>query len=147
MRTRTPSARVDRDRIALVENGRDFIEVRVARANERTPRMNSIRSFLVRSGIRDVRRHDEHGDTAFRQGRLAGCDCLTTGLLRRQDHLAIDAAALEDVVVVNLLDRLKPQVLPHDLSRNQDYRRAIAIGFIEAVDEVETAGAAASCAG
>jgi hypothetical protein len=35
----------------------------------------------------------------------------------------------------------------HDLGRNQGDRRAIAIGFIEAVDEVEGAGAAACCAG
>src|ERR1700730_11186614 len=51
MRTCTPGTRVDRDRIALVENGRYFIEVRVARANERTPRMDRIWGFLMRRGI------------------------------------------------------------------------------------------------
>src|SRR6266849_5029583 len=74
MRTRAAGARINRDSVALVENGRDLIEVRVTRANERTPRMNSIRHFVVRGGIGDVRRLDENGDTAFRQGCLAGCD-------------------------------------------------------------------------
>ena len=41
----------------------------------------------------------------------------------------------------------EPQVLPHDLGCDQDDRRAIAIGFIKAVDEVEAAGAAGACAG
>src|SRR6202011_4439114 len=59
----------------------------------------------------------------------------------------IDAASLEYVVEVNLLDGLEPQVVPHDLGRNQDEGCAIAIGFIEAIDEVKTAGAAGSCAG
>jgi hypothetical protein len=40
------------------------------------------------------------------------------------------------------LNRLEAQVLPHDLRRDQDDRGAVAIGFIEAIDEVETAGAA-----
>ena len=144
MRACAAGAGVDRDRLALVENGRDLVEVRVARANERTPRMNGIRAFVVRGGIGDVRRHDEHGDAAFRQRCLAGRDGLAPGLLRRQDHLAEDAAALEHVVEVDLLDRFEAQVLPHDLGRDQDDRRAVAIGFVEAVDEVETAGAAAS---
>jgi hypothetical protein len=109
--------------------------------------MNSVRGFLVRGGIGDIRRHDEHSDTAFRQRGLARCDGLAPSLLGRQDHLAIDAAALEHVVVLDLLDRLESQVPPHDLGCDQDDRRAVAIGFIEAVDEVETAGAAASCAG
>ena len=98
-------------------------------------------------GIGDVRRHDKHGDTAFRQGCLAGCDCLAAGLLGCQDHLAIDAAALEHVIKIDLLDGLESQVLPHDLGCDQDDRRAVAVGFIEAVDEMETAGAAGSRAG
>jgi hypothetical protein len=90
--------------------------------------MNSIWRFIVR-GIDDVRRNDEHGDTAFRQGCLAGCDCLATGLLEYHNHLAIDAAALEHVIVIDLLDRFEPQVPPHDLGCDQDDRRTIAIGF------------------
>src|SRR6478672_11723677 len=46
MRVSAARPAIDRDRFTLVENGRDLIEIRVARANERTPRMNSIRSFF-----------------------------------------------------------------------------------------------------
>jgi hypothetical protein len=109
--------------------------------------MNGIRRFLVRGSIGDVRRDDEHGDTAFRQGGLAGRDCLAPGLFRGHDHLAIDAAALEHVIEIDLLDRFEPQVLPDDLRCDQNDRGAVAIGFIEAIDEVEAAGAAGSGAG
>ena len=48
---------------------------------------------------------------------------------------------------VDLLDRLEPDVLPNDLGRDQDDRRAIAVGLVKPVDEVEAAGAAAAGAG
>ena len=48
---------------------------------------------------------------------------------------------------VHLLDRLEPDVLPHDLGCDQDHRRAIAVGLVKPVDEVEAAGAAAPGAG
>ena len=70
--------------------------------------MDRVRRFVVRGGVGDVRRHDQHGDAAFRQRRLAGRDRFAPGLLGRQDHLAIDAAALVHVIEVDLLDRLDP---------------------------------------
>ena len=48
---------------------------------------------------------------------------------------------------IDLLDRFESQILPHDLGRDQDDRRAVAIGLVEPVDEVEAAGTAAACAG
>lgn len=48
---------------------------------------------------------------------------------------------------VDFLDRLEPDVLADDLSRNQNDRRAIAVGFVESVDEMETSGAATAGAG
>ena len=147
MGPRAAGARIDRDRVALVEDGRDLVEIGVGRANERAPRMNGVRQFVVRGGVGDVRRHDQHGDAAFRQRRLAGGDGFAPGLLGRQDHLAIDAAALVHLTEVDLLDRLEPNVLPHDLGRDQDDRRAIAIGLVKPVDEVEAAGTATAGAG
>jgi hypothetical protein len=64
VRASATRAGVDADRFALVENGCDRIEVFVTWANNRTPRMNGIRGFLVRGGVGDVRRNHEHGDTA-----------------------------------------------------------------------------------
>jgi hypothetical protein len=57
---------VNGDRLALVENRCDLIEVRVTRANERRARMNSIRRLIVGSGVGDVRRYDEYRDAASR---------------------------------------------------------------------------------
>ena len=97
----------------------------------------------VRSGIGDIGRHDENGDATPGQRCLAGRDRLAPGLLGRDDHLTKHTAALEHVVEIDLLDRLEPNVLPHDLGCDQDDGRAVAIGLVEAVDEVEAAGAAA----
>ena len=98
----------------------------------------------MRGGISDIRRHNEHGDTTFRQGCLARRHCLAPSLVRRDDHLAIDAAALEHVIVIDLLDRIEPEVLPYDLGCDQDDRGAVTVSFIQAVDEMETARAACS---
>jgi len=85
---------------------------------------------------------------AFVRGGLASRDRLAPGLFRRHDHLTIDAAALEHLLEIDLLDRFEPQVLPHDLCCDQDDRCAVAIAsFIKAVDEVGAAGAAGCCAG
>jgi hypothetical protein len=140
-------ARVNRNCLALVENGRDFVEVGVARANEREPRMNTIRKFVVRGNIGDIHRQDEDGDAPSRQRRLASCDGFAAGLLRRKDHLAEDTAASVHVDEVDLLDRFEAQVLAHDLACDQDDRGTVAIGFIEAVDEVEAAWSARARAG
>jgi hypothetical protein len=109
--------------------------------------MNGIRQFVVRGCVGDVRRHDQHGDAAFRQRRLADRDGLAPGLLGGDDHLAIDAAALVNGTEIDLLDRLEPNVVPNDLGCDQDDRHAIAMGLVEPVDEVKAAGAATAGAG
>jgi Thiamine pyrophosphate enzyme, central domain len=80
-------------------------------------------------------------------GGLARRPCLTAGLLRRKDHLAEDAAASVHVDEVDLLDRFEAQVLAHDLACDQNDRGTVAIGFVEAIDEVETAWSTRACAG
>jgi hypothetical protein len=101
------SARVDRNCLARVENSRDFVEVRVARANERSPRLNSIREFVVRGAVGDIHRHNEDRHAPSRERCLASRDGLAAGLLRRQDHLAEDTAAFVHVDEVDLLDRIE----------------------------------------
>jgi hypothetical protein len=147
MRTRAARAGIDRDRFAPIEDGRDRVEVGVARANERARRMNGIGQFVTRGGVGDVRRHDQHGDASACQGRLAGRDRFAARLLRRQNHLAEDATALEHVFEIDFLDRFKSDILPYDLGCDHDDGGAVAIGFVEAVDEMETARAATSRAG
>ena len=132
---------------ALVEDGGDLVEIGVGRANQWAPRMNGVRRFVVRRRVGNVRRHDQHGDAALRQCRLAGGDGFAPRLLRRQDHLAIDAAALVHLFEVDFLDGLEPDILPYDLGRDQNDRRAIAVGLVKPVDEMEAAGTTASGAG
>ena len=66
MRALATGAGIDRDRFALVEDGRNLIEVRVTRTQQRARHMHGIWKFVVRGGIGDVGRHDEHGDAASR---------------------------------------------------------------------------------
>ena len=77
-----------------------------------------LRGGLIRKGMVYS---PQHGDTAFGQRCLTGCNCLATRLFRRNDHLAIDAAAPEHVVEIDLLDRFETKVLP---SLPQDWDRA-----------------------
>jgi len=92
--------------------------------------MHRIRQLIVRSGIGNVGGHDKGGDAAPGERSLAGRDHLAPDLLGREDHLAEHTAAFEHVVEIDLLDRLEPDVLPHDLGRDQDDRRAVAIGLV-----------------
>jgi hypothetical protein len=101
----------------------------------------------VRGGIGDIHRNHEHGDATSRQCCLASRDGLASSLLGREDHLAEDTAALVDLGQVDLLDRFEAQILPHDLACDQDDGRAVAVGLVKSVDEVEAAGTAGACAG
>jgi hypothetical protein len=65
MRPCATGAGVDRDRFASVQNGCDLVEVRVIRSNAGTPRMNSIGRFVMRGGVGNVRRYDEHRYASF----------------------------------------------------------------------------------
>src|SRR4051812_42384231 len=101
--------------------------------------MDRIGTFVMRGSIGNIRGHDQHCDAPSRQRCLAGSDRLAPGLLRREDSIAKDAAALEDVSEVDLLDRLEPHVLPDNLSREENDRRAVAICLVETVDEMKAA--------
>src|SRR6476660_9957695 len=111
VRTGAAGTCINGDSITAVENGRDLIQVWIAWANERTPRMNYIGGFLLRGGVGDICGYDQHRYTAFGQGCLTSRNCLAPGLLRGHDHVAKDAAALKDVIEIDLLNRLKPQIL------------------------------------
>ena len=51
VRTGAAGAGIDRDRVTVVENGRDLVEVGVAGANDRLPSVDRIRPFLFRSRV------------------------------------------------------------------------------------------------
>jgi hypothetical protein len=104
MRTLAAGASIDRDRITLVEDGSNLIEVCVTRTQHRSRNMHRVWKLVVRSGIGDVGGHDEHRDAAPGQRSLAGSDRLAPSLLGRNDHLAEHATTLEHVVEIDLLD-------------------------------------------
>jgi len=51
VRAGTAGAGIDRDRVTVVENGRDLVEVGVTRANNRLPSVDGIRPFLFRGRV------------------------------------------------------------------------------------------------
>src|ERR1700681_4008347 len=95
-------------------------------------------------GVRDVDRDDQYRHSALRDGRLAGHDGLAPGLFGGQDHVAIDADAPVYRLEVDLLRKLEPQFIANDLAGDQNDGRAIAVRLDDAIDEMQTAGAAAS---
>jgi hypothetical protein len=101
MRIRAAGASIDRDRVVLVENGCDLIEVYVTRPNDAPPGMNNLWELIVPGRIGDIAWYDEHGHAAFCQCCLARRDCPAPGLLRRPDHLAIDSVSLEHVIEID----------------------------------------------
>ena len=48
VRAGAAGAGIDRDRVTVVENGRDLVEVGVTRANDRLPGVDDVRPFVVR---------------------------------------------------------------------------------------------------
>ena len=65
VRAGAAGAGVDRDCVAPVENGRDLVEVGLARANDRPARMDGVGPFLVRCGIGNIHRHYQHRHAAL----------------------------------------------------------------------------------
>jgi hypothetical protein len=58
-------------------------------------------------------------------------------LFRCGDHFAEDTTALVDRLEVNFLDEVEPELAAHHLTGDQDDRGAIAVGFVQTVDEVQ----------
>ncbi len=98
---------------------------------------------LVRGvGLGHIDRHDEYGHTPTRQGGLAGRDGQATRRLRCNDHFAENTTALEYGLEVYFLDEVEAQLAAHDLAGDQDDRGAIAVGLVQAVDEMQAPGSA-----
>ena len=66
--------------------------------------MNGVREFFFGGSVGNIRWYDEHSDTALRQSGLTCSNRLSSCLIRGHDHVAKNAAPLEYVIVVNLLN-------------------------------------------
>src|ERR1700752_2059974 len=60
------------------------------------------------------------------------------------DHVAEDAAVPVDLLEVDFLNEIEAQFVPNDLTCDQDEGRPVPVGLVYAVDEMQTAGAAAA---
>ncbi len=147
MRAPAAAAGIDGDGAARIENLGDLVELGITGTNDRPGDMDLVGPLVRGRLVGDVGGHDQHGHAAFGERCLAGRDGLAARLVGSQDRLAVHAAALEDLGEIDFLDRLEADVAAHDLGGDEHHRRAVAIGFVEAVDEMEAAGTAAACAG
>jgi hypothetical protein len=138
---------IDRDLAALVEHGGDAIEFGVAGAHHGRGGMHRVgRAFVDLHGA-DVARHDQHRRAAPGEGGLGGQGGHSARLGWGVELLAEDAAAAVDRFEIDLLREVDAEFEAVDLARDQHHRRAVAMAFVEAVDEVQAAWAAAAGAG
>jgi hypothetical protein len=143
MRALTARPTVQLNIFAFVENFRHLGKIGVVRPRDGPGDMHRVRDSVIHYRGGDIRRHDQNGNTAFRQGRLASHHGLPARLFRRMDHVAEDAAVPVDLLEVDLLDEIEAQFVANDLTCDQDDGRTIAIGLVYSVDEVQATGTAA----
>ncbi|MGA2191133.1 MAG: hypothetical protein ABSH33_21660, partial [Steroidobacteraceae bacterium] len=79
--------------------------------------MNAKRRLADRIRIRDVDGENENGHPPFGDRGLTRHDGLSQRLLRRQDHLAKDAAAPKDVFEIHFLNEIESKLASHHLAR------------------------------
>ena len=90
----------------------------------------------------DVAGNGDHGDAAAREGGL-DCDFKHAGhLLRLRNQLALMAALCKDLLRACFLKIVAANFAAGDLRGNGEHGDAAAVAIIEAVDEVQIAGAA-----
>ena len=147
MRTLAAGAAVDRDPFALVQRLGDPRQFLVRRPDAGARAVDGEGRLVRRLRLRDVGRHDQHRDAFLRQRRLRRHCGASARLLGRRDLLAEDRAGRIDRLVIHLLREIEAELIAHDLARDQHHRRAVAVAFEQAVDEMQAAGPARSGAG
>jgi hypothetical protein len=138
---------IDRDAPALVQDGRDPVQFRIARTDDRTRDVHGIGGGVIDLHRADVAGHDQHRHAALGQRRLGGPGGHPARLAGTGEDFAEYAAGAVDRLEVDLLRKIDPQFIAIDLAGDQHHRRAIAVAFKEPVDEMQAAGAATSGAG
>src|ERR1700727_2721544 len=103
--------------------------------------VDAVSQLLCSVGVRDIDRHNEHRDAAARNRGLARHDSEPVRLIRRMDHCAKNAGALEYRLEVHFLDKLEADLAAYNLTRDQNHGGPRAVGFVGTVDEVEAGGA------
>ena len=99
---------------------------------------------VQRLGLGDVTRHDEHRHAPLLNGRPHRGLQHPRHLVGGGDHLAVDAALLEEVLRVGLLEVPAADLGAGDLRGDREHRHPRALGVEETVDQVQVARAAAA---
>ena len=140
-------AGVDADLLAVGQQAGDVLQFGVAGAQHRLREMHRERQVVLHRGLADVGRQDHHRHAAPVERRLAGQGHHPASLFRAVHLLAEHRAAGVDRLEVDLLGKLHAQLRGDDLAGDQDHRRAVALGLVDAVDEVQAARSAGAGAG
>ena len=118
------------------------VEFGVGRPHHRRGAVDGEGRLVGRRRLGDVGRQDQHGDAAPRQRRLRRHRRHAPRRGRRADLLAEHRAGRVDRLEIDLLRKLEAELVAHDLAGDQHDRRAVAVGLVEAVDEMQAAGPA-----
>ncbi len=138
---------VDADLLAVGQQAGDVLQFGVAGAQHRLREMHRERQVVLHRGLADVGRQDHHRHAAPVERRLAGQGHHPARLFRAVHLLAEHRATGVDRLEVDLLGKLHAQLRGDDLAGDQHHRRAVALGLVDAVDEVQAARSAGAGAG
>ena len=77
----------------------------------------------------------------FCKGSLASGDRLATSLIRRVNHVAINATLCIHFFEIDLLNRFESEVFAYELTGYQNNRSAITMRIIYTIDKMQAARA------
>ena len=147
MGSRATRATEDRRLRRIVQDGGHGIQFVVRRADPRArrrePQLGAGDQGLAQS---DVAGKNDDGYAASRDRRLHRGLEDARHLLWLRDQLAVVAALLEEMFRVGLLEVPAPQLRARNLGGDGDHGNPVALAIVEAVDQMQVAGSAASCA-
>src|SRR6202795_4472973 len=138
---------IDRNAPALVQDGGDSVQFRIAGTNDRARDVPAVGGPVLHLHGANVAGYDQDRHAALGECCLGGQGGEPPRLAGIGEQLAKYAAAAIDRLEVDLLREIDTQFIAVDLTGNQYHRSAIAMTFEEAVDEMETAGTATPGAG
>ena len=147
MRALAAGAGIDADALALPQQLGDALQFVIGGAQHRLGVVHRERYIVLHFGLADIRRQDHHGHTATADRSLAG-ECHHASRLFGAVHLfAEHRAAAIHRLEIHFLRKLHAQFAGDDLAGDQHHRRAVAVAFEDAVDEVQATGSARARAG
>ncbi|MDF2579476.1 MAG: hypothetical protein K0S49_1055 [Microbacterium sp.] len=136
----------DRDLLGLVDGRGELGDAALIGSDPARPGSDEGRELTRRVKLGEVAGQHDHRDGRPR-GRVTDRGVHhARRLLRRHDHLAVVAALREQPFGVRLLEVTRPDLQARDVAGDREHRHTGSLRIEEAVDQVQVAGTAASCA-